>query len=41
MEHLETGGQNLDDVFKYVDGEDRLGSEGVMCSAMLCSLLLQ
>lgn len=28
---LGTGGQNLDDVFKYVESEDRLGMMEAMC----------
>jgi DNA polymerase delta subunit 2 len=28
---LGTGGQNVDDVFKYVDSDDRLGMMEAMC----------
>ncbi|KAI1867986.1 uncharacterized protein JN550_006793 [Neoarthrinium moseri] len=34
---LGTGGQNLDDVFKYVDSEDRLGMMEAMCRWRCCA----
>ncbi|KAK6071800.1 DNA polymerase alpha/epsilon subunit B [Seiridium cupressi] len=34
---LGTGGQNVDDVFKYVDSEDRLGMMEAMCRWRCCA----
>lgn len=34
---LGTGGQNVDDVFKYVEGEDRLGMMEAMCRWRCCA----
>ena len=34
---LGTGGQNVDDVFKYVDGEDRLSMMEAMCRWRCCA----
>ncbi|KAM7196455.1 DNA polymerase [Rhypophila sp. PSN 637] len=34
---LGTGGQNLDDVFKYVDSDDRLGMMEAMCRWRCCA----
>ncbi|KAJ6438575.1 microsomal signal peptidase subunit [Purpureocillium lavendulum] len=34
---LGTGGQNLDDVFKYIDSEDRLGMMEAMCRWRCCA----
>lgn len=34
---LGTGGQNVDDVFKYVEGEDRLGMLEAMCRWRCCA----
>ncbi|KAG9245871.1 DNA polymeras-like protein subunit delta-2 [Calycina marina] len=34
---LATGGQNIDDVFKYVEGEDRLGMLEAMCRWRCCA----
>jgi DNA polymerase delta subunit 2 len=34
---LGTGGQNLDDVYKYVDSEDRLGMMEAMCRWRCCA----
>jgi DNA polymerase delta subunit 2 len=34
---LGTGGQNVDDVFKYVESEDRLGMLEAMCRWRCCA----
>lgn len=34
---LGTGGQNVDDIFKYIDSEDRLGMMEVMCKWRCCA----